>query len=132
MTKLPQTIRKTVNILTGEESPLGSIYDGRCSGRTLSIALNLISAAMSSTNRHAFSIDHAGYERRFADNLLHEVLGVISHLKLLGFKAEVRNVDSLRGYRGLSGVAVHAYGYDVYGVFLQWNQVQEVFYDLRK
>lgn len=130
MTKLQQTISKRVNILTGEECPLGTIPNERCSGRTLSIALSLLAGAMSSEFRHHFLIDHAGDERRHADNLRYEVLGLISQAKLMGFKVEVRSTYSLSGMKGLSGL--YGYSFESYGVYVSWDQIQDVYYDLRK
>ncbi|URY99225.1 hypothetical protein 6939_0046 [Klebsiella phage 6939] len=85
---------------------------------------------MSSEFRHHFLIDHAGDERRHADNLRYEVLGLISQAKLIGFKVEVRSTHSLRGMKGLSGL--YGYSCESYGVYVSWDQVQDVYYDLRK
>lgn len=130
MTKLPQTISKRVNILTGEECPLGTAPNERCSGRTLAIALRLLSEAMSSKHRNCFMTDHAGYTRMHADQLRYEVLGFISQAQLDGFKVEVRTASSLRGVSGVSGIL--GYNCEVYGVYVTWDQIQEIFYDLRK
>lgn len=130
MTKLPQTIKKTVNILTGEECQPNTHFNGRCSGRTTGVALSLLGKAMSSVHRNAFTVDHSGYSKHHADSLLNELSNIIGKSGLLGFKCSVKTPRQLRGIRGVTGF--HCCEDEVFGVYVEWNQSQEVIYDLRK
>lgn len=120
MTKLPETISKRFNILTGKEVPLGCVDEmyPRCSGRTTSLALAAIAKAMT-TGFPAFVSDHADYPNA------HSITGarvmattiecLINKLGFIGFKVKV--VEAPGG---------------IHGAEVWFDLHQEVFYDLRK
>lgn len=140
MTKLPETISKRVNVITGEEVPLGVVDPRypRCSGRTTAIALQLIASALAS--KIAVSSDHLDYESALtsnsADNLKHEVLGCINQLGLRGFTVSVIPLSKYIGFRkgNVTMLSPDSLCADsrAFGVEVRFNLYQEVHYDLRK
>lgn len=140
MTKLPETISKRINVVTGEEVPLGCVdpHYPRASGRTTAIALQLIASALA--RKVAVSSDHLDYEtavtHNAADNLKHEVLGCIEQLGLRGFTVSVIPLSKYMGFRRgdvtmLSPDNLCADS-KAYGVEVKLNLYKEVHYDLRK
>ncbi|QGH45098.1 hypothetical protein [Ralstonia phage Reminis] len=126
MTKLPQTINKRFNIITGKEVPLGCCDEDypRASGRTTAIALRAIADAMS-PGGGVFVTDHDDYPTYCTEMSAKLLVGRIKHL--LG-KMELNGFSVTLTHQG----ARRNNGSYVWGAQVQWSPVQEVFYDLRK
>lgn len=120
MTNLPQTIKKTVNIITGLEVVPGTVDSSRATGRTTAIILHGISEAIwKGSCRIEDHCDYPAYS---------------SHNAALNMCLLAEKLVKDMGLKGIS-VELSSYGHEkvrTYGCLIQSNVIQEVFYDLRK
>lgn len=124
MTKLPETIIKRFNVITGKEVPLGRMDEDypRASGRTTGIALRAISDAIL-TGVPVFVTDHDDYPSCYTESSANLLTGLIR---------------SLAKAMGLNGIKVETVKINprkttcVWGAQVSFHLHQEVTYDLRK
>lgn len=126
MTKLPETISKRFNVITGKEVPLGCIDEDypRASGRTTGIALRAISDTIL-TGVPVFVTDHDDYPSCFTE---------------FSAKLLTGRIRALADAMGLNGIEVKTIstpqrrlnGSYVWGAQVSFHLHQEVKYDLRK
>lgn len=126
MTKLPETISKRFNVITGKEVPLGCVDEDypRASGRTTGIALRAISDAILE-GVPVFVTDHADYPSCFTE---------VSAKLLTG---RIRALADAMGLNGLEVMTVKNNPVNptvkqVWGAQVSFHLYQEVKYDLRK
>lgn len=124
MTKLPQTIERSVNLITGMTSEdyekrygKESLYEykKRATGRTMAIVMEAVGVAMQQPNVAVYCKDHGDYRGHDTNvggrNIRSMVDHVITSLGLVGFTVD---------YEGS------------YAVRIVYNPFQVVHYDLRK
>lgn len=126
MTKLPETISKCFNVITGKEVPSACMDEDypRASGRTTGIALRAISDAIL-TGVPVFVTDHVDYPGWFTE---------------FSAKLLTGRIRALADAMGLNGIEVKTIsapqrrlnGSDVWGAQVSFRLHQEVKYDLRK
>lgn len=119
MTKLPETISKRFNVITGKEVPLGCMVEDypRASGRTTGIALR----AISDTILSGVPVFVTCYTE-FSAKLLTGRIRALADA--MGFKGiEVKTISTPQ--RRLNGSYV-------WGAQVSFHLHQEVHYDLRK
>lgn len=126
MTKLPETISKRFNVITGKEVPLGCTDEDypSASGRTTGIALRAISDAIL-TGVPVFVTDHADYPSCFTEFSAKLLTGRIRALAdAMGLKGlEVRTVKNN---------PINPAVKQVWGAQVSFHLHQEVTYDIRK
>lgn len=126
MTKLPETISKRFNVITGKEVPLGCMDEDypRASGRTTGIALRAISDTILS-GVPVFVTDHDDYPSCYtefsAKLLTGRIRALADAMGLKGIKVETV-MNDLRKPAGAC----------VWGAQVSFHLHQEVKYDLRK
>lgn len=126
MTKLPETISKRFNVITGKEVPLGCMDEDypRASGRTTGIALRAISDTILS-GVPVFVTDHDDYPSCYtefsAKLLTGRIRALAKAMGLNGIKVETV-MNNLRKPAGAC----------VWGAQVSFHLHQEVTYDLRK
>lgn len=127
MTKLPETISKRFNVITGKEVPLGCIDPDypRASGRTTAIALHAISEAMLAVGKRIHVTDHDDYPtyctEMSAKLLVGRIRGLVKSLGIKGVTAELSHLGERRPN-----------GSYVWGATVVFHLHEEVHYDLRK
>lgn len=121
MTKLPETISKRFNVITGKEVPLGCMEDGypRGSGRTTFACLKAITIAMEEGS--CFLTDHQDYPTcrsvEAATRLKNMAQDLVDGMGLCGFSFETRKVSCSESS---------------WGCLVTFSPYKEVHYDLRK
>lgn len=126
MTKLPETISKRFNVITGKEVPLGCMDEDypRASGRTTGIALRAISEAIL-TGVPVFVTDHEDYPSCYtnfsAKLLTGRIRALATAMGLNGIKVETVKINPNK-----------ATSVWVWGAQVSFHLHQEVTYDLRK
>lgn len=125
MTKVPETISKRFNVITGKEVPLGCMDDyPHASGRTTGIALRAISDTILS-GVPVFVTDHDDYPScytEFSAKLLTDrIRALVDAMGLRGIKVETV-MNDLRKPAGAR----------VWGAQVSFHLHQEFKYDLRK
>lgn len=141
MTKLPQTISKTISIFTGCErgSYLPGQQPNRCNGGTTAIALSMLGCAQ--LHGHSFGFDYDNYDNSKneigARNLLATLQKLVNDAGLLGFTFNIQRVGSLGGLRGIDYFAITSklkpFEVDkACGVVVKFDPYVKVNYDLRK
>lgn len=124
MTKLPETISKRFNVITGKEVPLGCMEDGypRGSGRTTFACLKAITIAMEDGS--CFLTDHQDYPTcgtvEAATRLKNRAQDLVDDMGLQGFSFETRKVNNC------------PYSERSWGCLVKFSPYKEVHYDLRK
>lgn len=141
MTKLPQTISKTISIFTGCERGgyLPGQQPNRCSGGTTAVALSMLGFAQ--LHGSSFGFDYDNYDNHKTEigarNLLATLKKLVTDAGLLGFSFNIQRVGSLHGLQGIDYIAIthnlkpleidHAWG-----VVVRFDPYVKVDYDLRK
>lgn len=125
MTKLPETISKRFNVITGKEVPLGCSEDDypRGTGRTTFACLKAITIAMEEGS--CFLTDHQDYPTCWsvgaATRLKNRAQDLVDDMGLQGFYFETRKVNDRVPYSKSS-----------WGCLVKFSPYKEVHYDLRK
>lgn len=125
MTKLPETISKRFNVITGKEVPLGCMEDGypRGSGRTTFACLKAITIAMEDGS--CFLTDHQDYptcgSHQAALHLCETAKLLVDKIGLQGFSFETKRVNDCSHLSERS-----------WGCLVKFSPYKEVHYDLRK
>lgn len=135
MTKLPQTISKKINILTGREAGDCSIPPDRCKGRTTAMALVLLGEAQASGI--SFGFDYVGnnaFTKQMADHLRGTLEELVKKANLDGFTFKIMMLEDFRGYKGYHNYVEpeRVHKDSDFGVAVFFNPIKEVIYDLRK
>lgn len=126
MTKLPETISKRFNVITGKEVPLGCMDEDypRASGRTTGIALRAISDAIL-TGVPVFVTDHDDYPSCYTEYsaklLTGRIRALATNMGLNGIKVETVKINPVKPTCEW-----------VWGAQVSFHLHQEVTYDLRK
>lgn len=140
MTKLPETISKKVNVFNGCE--LGTYplsQPKRCVGGTTAVALSVIGEAQLHGASVGFDFDN--YEnskgKAAAAHLMSNIEKLIKKLGFSGFTVKIKKVVDCRGLRGfdyhsITGRFKPFELESAYCVYVTFDPIVEVFYDLRK
>ncbi len=141
MTKLPETISKKINVFNGCE--VGTIPKfqpvNRCVGGTTAVALSVLGEAQLRGASIGFDFDNYEESKGMiaATHLMSNIEGLIKKLGFRGFTVKVKKVTDCRGLRGFDyhSIACRFKPFELesaYCVYVTFDPIVEVFYDLRK